>query len=293
MKSITRFFLICTFLSGMFLTKVEGEENTFRVADSLMSAGAFRDAHLELEKIVFFNSSPQITTEALIRKSACYKQEGNFKKAYETLNRIFLVNQPDSFILTIRYEKALAFYLNKESGRAMVELQMLNKFLGDKEKAARIKFLSALSYCDLKKWDESKNEALGYLALVVSDSIKFKTNCDRVEELFLKKNIPRLLSKKTAKNLSMFIPGGGQFYTGRIGEGLLSFGLHGALLYFGASQFLDKFYFTGYTAGFGLLQRIYTGNLQRVQNLVEEVNKKRFDKFYMQYFNILSSAISE
>jgi hypothetical protein len=293
MKWTTRFFLICIFLSGIFLTDVTAEENIFSAADSLITAGAYRDARIELEKIVFFYPAQEITTVALIRKAACFKQEQNFKKVYETLNRVFLMNQPDNLLFTIKYEKALAYYLDKEPGRALFELQSLSKFLSEIEKAARIKFLSALCYCDLRKWNESKNEAFEYLVLTIADSLKLKMSQNNLDELFINKNIPKQLSKKTAKTLSTFIPGGGQFYTGKIGEGLFSFGLHGALLYFGVSQFLDKFYFTGYTAGFGLLQRVYTGNLQRVQNLVEEVNKKRYDTFYTKYFNLLSSAISE
>jgi len=291
MKWTIKYFLICTFLSGIFLTDANG--NVFRHADSLMAAGLFRDARIELEKIVFFNPGGEYHTLALVRKAECYKQEQDFVKIYETLNRIFLLNQPDSMIFYIRYEKALAYYLANEPGRAVFELQGLAWFLSEPEKAARIRFLSALSYCDLKNWAESKNEAKQYLALTAKDSSEYAVYEKLLDNLFLEKNIPKTLSKKTAKNLSTFIPGGGQFYAGRVGEGILSFALHGGLLYFGVSQFLDKFYFTGYTAGFGLLQRLYTGNLQRVQDLVGEVNKKRYDEFYTELYNLLASTVTD
>ncbi|NQU86845.1 MAG: hypothetical protein HQ541_13905 [Mariniphaga sp.] len=289
MKWTIKYFLTCIFLCGIFLIKSYSKEKIFHVADSLITAGQYRDARIELEKVTFFSTEQSLTTQALIRKSACFKQEQDFPKSYKTLNRIFLPTQPDSLLFIIKYEKALAYYLAQEPGRAVFELQSLQKFLADKEKAIRIKFLSALSYSDLKNWETSKKEAIDFLQLNISDSSRLAYFKLQFDELFSKKNIPKTLSKKTAKNISLFIPGGGQFYSGKIGEGLFSLGLHGVLIYFGVSQFLDKFYLTGYTAGFGLLQRLYTGNLQRVQNLVEEVNSKRYDDFYNEYFILLTS----
>lgn len=289
MKWIIKYSLTCIFLCGTFLIKGFSEERIFHAADSLMASEQYRDARIELEKVIFFNQEQQLITKALLWKSDCFTKEQNFKKTYETLNRIFLPNQPDSILFTIKYKKALAYYLNQEPGRAVFELQSLQKFLTNKEKAIRIKFLAALSYSDLQNWEESKKEAIGFLILNTDDPSKLQYFQSQIDSLFSKKNIPKTLSKKTAKNLSLFIPGGGQFYSGKIGEGLFSFGLHGALIYFGVSQFLDKFYITGYIAGFGLLQRLYTGNLQRVQDLVEQVNKIRYDEFYTEYFSLLSS----
>ena len=287
MKWITKYFLICIFLSGTCLTK--GETNRiFQIADSLMHAGQFRNARIELEKIVFFNNNPTTVVQALIKKSECFKNDFLYEEAYKTLNRIFLPSQPDSLLFKIKYNKALCFYLNDEPGRAIFELQSLDRF-SEKEKATRIVFLSALSYVELEEWEKSKQEAIHFISLNCTpekqDSITIKIN-----KLFAPGNIPKILSPQKAKNISTFIPGGGQIYAGKIGEGLFCLALHGTLLYFGTSQFIDKFYITGYTAGFGLLQRLYTGNLQRSMNIVNLVNKQRQEKFSGEYFSILTSA---
>jgi|GEM_PF-652010 len=289
MNWITKYFLICIFLSGTCLTKGESKGSIFRAADSLMYAGQFRDARIELEKIAFFNSDQTIVARALIKKAECFKNEKCFQKAYNTLNRIFLPLQPDSLLFRIKYNKALDYYLNKEPGRAVFELQSLDRFV-DKEKAGRVRFLSALSYSDLKEWEKSKNEALRFIALSCNNPEKSEMFTMKINKLFDPRNIPQTLSEKKAKNISTFIPGGGQIYAGKIGEGSFCFVLHGALLYFGVTQFLDNFYFTGYTAGFGLLQRLYAGNLQRSQDLVVQVNKQRYDRFFTDYFTLLNSV---
>jgi TM2 domain-containing membrane protein YozV len=255
-----------------------------------MAIGKTRDARLELEKFVFFSTDGNLNRDALLRISECYRDEKNFGKMAESLNRIFLPGQTDSLVFLVKYKKALAFYLANDPSRAIFELQSMARFLDDREKAVRIRFLSALSFSDLRKWGESKHEALEYFAIVAHDSTKYVECLAKADELFAKKNIPKTLSKLTAKHLSSFIPGSGQIYAGKPVEGIFSLAIHGALLYFGASQFLNKLYFTGYTAGFGMLERIYTGNLQRVQNLVEETNKKRYDRFYNDYLNLLTIA---
>jgi TM2 domain-containing membrane protein YozV len=290
MKWTIKFFLTCTFLCGIFSIRSFAGTDFFALPDSLIAVGKIRDARLELEKIVFFSSNENLNRDALLRISDCYRDEKNFSKMAETLGRIFLPGQPDSLVFQIRYKKALAFYLSENPSRAIFELQSMTRFLDEKEKAARIRFLSALCFCNLRKWGESKQEALEYFALVAADTARYTICVNRADVLFSKKNIPKTLSKLTAKHLSSFIPGSGQIYAGKPFEGIFSLAIHGALLYFGVSQFLDKFYFTGYTAGFGLLERIYTGNLQRVQNLVEETNNKRFDRFYNEYLELLAFA---
>jgi TM2 domain-containing membrane protein YozV len=290
MKWIKKYCLTCIFLFAIFLTDGFPRERIFRISDSLYSAGQYRDARIELEKIFFFSDNPQVQTQALIRKAACFKAERNFQEASETLNRIFPAHQPDSLLLEIKYEKALAYYLNDQPGQATAELIALRNLPGNNEQTARMTFLAALSYAGLHNWKESKTAAFRFIALTVSEPHKQERIRSQIDSLFIPKNLPVIRSPQKAKNLSSFIPGGGQFYAGKIGEGLFSLGLHAALAWFGISQFLDQFYITGYTAGFGMLQRLYTGNLQRVQDLVIKENKKEDEQFLEAYIAVLTST---
>ncbi len=293
MQWIKKYCLTCIFLSAIFLTNGFSQEGIFDVPDSLTAAGQYRDARIELEKIFFFSNNQQVKTLALIRKAACFKAEHHFQEACETLNRIFPAHQPDSLLFEIKYEKALACYLNEDPGQATVELLSLQNLPVNNEQTARMTFLAALSYAGLQNWEESKKAASRFITLTVSEPQKLERIHSQIDSLFAEKNLPVILSEKKAKNLSSIIPGGGQFYAGKIGEGLFSLGLHAALAWFGISEFLDKFYVTGYTAGFGLLQRLYTGNLQRVQDLVKEANKNRIENFLEAYIAVLTSATEQ
>lgn len=292
MRWITKYCLICISLLGIFSTECYSKEGIFLYPDSLMAHENWRDARIELEKIIFMHNNSLIKTQAIIQKAICYKNEHDFENTAASLNRVYLFGQPDSIVFQVKYEKALAYYLSKEAGKAIFELQSLQTIRRANEEYARIMFLSSLSYLELQQWEQSKTSTLAFINTIVFDSLLNKSFHFRLNNLFSKKNIPRQLSEKKAQNLSRFIPGGGHFYAGKIGEGMVSFSLHAGLLFFGIDQFYNKFYFTGYTAGFGLLQRLYTGNLQRVQNLVAEVNKENNDLFYKELFQLLSDVSS-
>ncbi len=261
---------------------------SFSKTDSLMNVGQWQDARIELEKIAYFSNDKNKTTTALLKKAECFNQEHLFSESIKTLSRIFLFNQPDSIIFKTKYNKALAYYLNSESGNSIAELKSLNTYKFDSDKAAQINFLSALAYTELTNWKEAYYEATEFLSISIGNEQSLFYKKVQLDSLFSKKNIPNYLSEKKAKNISTFIPGGGQFYCGKIAEGLFSLGLHGSLLYFGISEFSAGYYFTGYTAGFGLLQRLYTGNLQRVQNLAKTINDKKEKQFVGELLDILS-----
>lgn len=288
MKWTTGYCLICTFLSGIFSTETQSQVSVFRTADSLMKLHAYREASVELEKALFFHGTPEVKTAVLLKKAECYKHLHLFEKSLETLNRIFLPGEPVEIVFQVRYEKALVLYLGGQPGRSLAELELAAGNVSGNEEDARRLFLQALCQCELNQWEEARKSVLVYLNGLEADSATLKKTVTHLEELFSRKKLTRQLSPGKAKTISMFIPGGGQFYAGKIGEGLFSFGLHGTLFFFGIHQFANKFYFTGYTAGFGLFQRIYTGNLQRVQDLVNEVNAAKKDKFLEELMAILT-----
>ena len=290
MKWTIKYCLTCISLLGIFSTESYPQEGLFHTPDSLMETGQWREACLEYEKIIFLYESREIQTHALLQKAECYKKQHDFAQASKTLNRIYIFGLPDSVLFKTKYEKAFVFYLNQEPGKAIVELQSLQTKEWETEATARILFLSSISYLSLHQWEPSKMTAITFVKTILPEQTSHSLYVAKLEELFSEKNIPRQLSATKAKNMSRFFPGGGQFYTGKIGEGLVSLGLHASLLYFGIDQFGQHFYFTGYTAGFGLLQRIYTGNLQRVQNLVAEVNTEKNNQFYNALFQILAEA---
>ena len=290
MKWTIKYCLICISLFGIFSTKSYSKDAIFQHPDSLFNAGNLIDARIEFEKIIFLDKSRDVQIYALLQKANCYKQEHDFGNASATLNRIYTFNLPDSSLFAIKYEKALMHYLNNNAGMALVELQALQTKARKNEELARIQFLMSLCHLNLKDWESSKLAAKVFIQILIPNEAMQANYLLKLESLYAKKNIPKQLSAKKAQNLSRFFPGTGQFYAGKIGEGLISFTLHASLLYFGINQFSNRFYFTGYTAGFGLLHRIHTGNLQRVQDIVGKVNKENNDRFFRETFQFLSEV---
>ena len=128
----------------------------------------------------------------------------------------------------------------------------------------------------MKKWESALEKAKQY----TNQHLKEKPNkllaLQKIDSLYSRKNLPKLKSIEKAENLSRFIPGAGQIYCGKIAEGSFTFLFNGAL---GVQQIFTKFYFTGYTAGFGVLHKTYTGNMSRAKHLDTKTNHNRHTLF--------------
>ena len=100
-----------------------------------------------------------------------------------------------------------------------------------------------------------------------------------VNNLYKKRNIPHVKSVKKAENWSRFIPGSGQVYAGKTGEGVVNFLINASLLAFTAQQAYNGFYITGYLAGLGLFNKTYHGGIKRSGILASQKNKELIVNF--------------
>ena len=94
-----------------------------------------------------------------------------------------------------------------------------------------------------------------------------------VDNLYQRKNLPHIRSAKKAENWSRFIPGSGQIYAGKAGEGIVNFLINASLLAFSAHQAINGFYITGYLAGLGFFNKTYQGGIKRSGILATQKNK--------------------
>ncbi|MEZ5199231.1 MAG: hypothetical protein R2764_23450, partial [Bacteroidales bacterium] len=76
-----------------------------------------------------------------------------------------------------------------------------------------------------------------------------------------------------AENWSRFIPGTGQIYAGRAGEGTVNFLINASVLTFAGFQVYNGFYITGYLAGLGFFNKTYHGGIKRAGVLASYKNQ--------------------
>ncbi|MFH0864978.1 MAG: hypothetical protein V1904_02200 [Bacteroidota bacterium] len=269
MRSIIRYCFICVFLFKGFQGKTEIPFST-AYADSIFNAGNYPLAALEYERIYFISDNLPEKSDALLKKSYCYKNLLQFDKATSTLNRIDLNDLSDSLQFLIRYEKALNSFLGGNYYDAQVFLFEIHHYTKDTVLPAKCLFLEILTENELQNWDEA--DSLFRLYLSVNDIIMDSSGLNAM----LKR--PNLLNQKTAKIISYFIPGSGQMMSGHIFRGMTSIIFQGSSAAFTYLSIKNGFYVSGFTIGLSIFQMFYTGGARYAYYLAEKKNVEKISK---------------
>jgi hypothetical protein len=222
----------------------------------------------------------------------CYKELGENNKALEELGEINLFNLPDSLFFLIHYELALCNYINNDPNQSLWNIEEIRFRFPDSLRTFDVIPLNILCLNAIRKLDEAFalwNYFLDNSAL--QDSVK-KVFESKINNLYDKRNVPKLYSPKKAENLSRFIPGSGQVYCGALPEGTFNFLMNAAILGYSFYEFYSQYYFTGYFVGLGIFNKIYTGGIHRANLLAGEKNLKGMNKFNLEASTLIIKVLA-
>ena len=278
----TRFYLTCIFLCATCITKAQlaGPAR----ADSLFRKGAYFEASVEYERILFDGSSAQAAQYAINQKIQCLKQQGLFTQAINFIRSNIKEGLPDSTGYRLYYEQSLCTYLagNFENTLSVIEqTKLVYPRYANEDK---LLLLQLLSLNELQQWEQAGHV---YNTLIS----RYQPAADTA--LCPYKNLPHLKSKDRAQWLSTFIPGGGQLYAGKPLEALVTIVMQGAGIWFGIVSFQQHYYLGAWLAGAGLFGSFHMGGVRRSEALVEQYNKRKTGQFNEGVKNQLLKVITE
>jgi tetratricopeptide (TPR) repeat protein len=276
-----KYFLICTYL---FVTSSIKGSTPFTKADSLFQREYYQNAQLEYERIVFLSDNPSGAQVALFKRGMCFKNLKEFQKAYNTLKRINYKFVPDSQTAIYRYNTALCAYLSGNYEDVIFQLASFNDNQLS-EFSNNLLLLNILTLNEMQKWNEARGLALEYLRK--QPTIKNIDSCSAIINGMYNKS-PQIRSHKVANYLAV-VPGLGQAYAGKPGEGIINFGCNAAFLGIGVYSVYYQYYLTGYFVGGIGLSKFYFGGHSRTDFLIDQLNYKRSKKFNQQVKNILTN----
>lgn len=266
------FFLTCIFLFGTSVLSYSADPN-FK-ADSLFKQGNFFEAAIEYERQYYF--SPDIQTKSICRfkKSLCFKAMGEYEISKKELLKVSSYGLNESAKKELKYETALISYLCNDYLLCERTFLQLNIIDYDTTHQKNLYLLGTLNYIMLQKFDKSEEFAIQFIHLVNNDSVFQEMQIQRLHELYSKKELPHLKNEKLFEWINI-VPGFGQIYVGKVGEGFMNIGLNLGAFSFGVYQFLNGFYFTGYFVGALSINKFYFGGRTRAKSIMNEVNSKR------------------
>ena len=270
MQYTIKFCFSCIFLFGIFLNS----NAIVHKGDSLFASGQFFEASIEYERLIYNSKNPVQINYNKYKKALCYKKLMNFTQALEELQSIYFPNTNDSLFQRVYYQESLCFYLNGEPSKAIWKIdEYLNQ---NKDSIASRLFLPLKILClnETYQWTDARQCFTRYIHLQNFNLEKQSSLQIIVDDLYKRKNLPHIRSAKKAENWSRFIPGSGQIYAGKTGEGIINFLINASLLTFSAHQALNGFYITGYLAGLGFFNKTYQGGIKRSGILAIQKNKE-------------------
>ncbi|MDA3879452.1 MAG: hypothetical protein PF436_03600 [Prolixibacteraceae bacterium] len=283
MHYTTRFFFSFIFLCAIISTS-KAEDCT---GDSLFAQGEYFEASIEYERQIFELQQYDKLSLLQYKKALCYKLTGDFNRALGVLQGLYIANYADTLYMHVAYEHALCFYLNGEPQKTLWKIDEFKHRNSDSTMYVNFLPLKILSLNSTYQWVQAQQNFKRLAALLEITGDEYLHICKQIDDLYRKKNVPKIKYRKKAENWSRFIPGSGQMYAGSVGEGALNFLIHASLLAFSAYEFYNGFYFTGYLAGLGFFNKIYQGGIVRAGNLASHASRKQISDFNQQVTALL------
>lgn len=264
------FFWICISL----FAPCSGKAQITR-ADSLIHAGEYLAARVELERLIYQGQSQPHSNEIFLKKSLCYKATREYDKALATLQRADLYSGPDSIRIQLFYESILNAYLTDKHDIALSQLKELNYNFEDIEIYA-LDIIEILALAATEHWRESK-------ASYQKFSQRYQLNLDTT--IFDHVINHRFKRPPKAAKLSYFFPGAGLMYAGAPVRALTSIGLQGGSVALAIHGFSKGYYFTNVFTGVALFYLLYNGGAQYAAAIAEKKNDAFREDFQMKLKN--------
>ncbi len=190
-----------------------------------------------LEGILNDEKTPfNVKYETQLTLAKSYMKEGENNLAELEFNDLLTYSMRDEQIIETRFWKGWNFLLEYNFGRACSEFEKIRE-------------------------GEAKNFYASKASLLAEESRQGL-------------NLPRR-SPQLAKWLSTFLPGSGQIYCGKIGQGLISAILNGALGYLTIKAIRDKRYYEGSALYLFVWSRYYWGSRYNAERFAIMYNEKK------------------
>ena len=244
----------------------------YRYAEQLFESGDYRAARLAYKRLLFYDPDTDFRDVADYRIAQSYYYQNEVTRA-EGLFRKFAVIHPNS---PLRFQSQLMLgQLHFDAGAYSLARSSLFELLhASKEPAvvAAAHYLRGWCYIRTTDWNKAISE-LRQVDISQIGTLHGKKAHELADTLLEETPLP-FKSPQVAVWLSTVVPGSGQFYVGKIKEGILAAALNGTFIYLAVDAIRDRRYID--CAGISLIGwQFYWGNRTEAEQLASEYNKRR------------------
>ncbi|MBL7806255.1 MAG: hypothetical protein JNN28_00470 [Saprospiraceae bacterium] len=270
MKRRLLFFLCWISASGWLMGQTLEQSLAFARTQSA-------EGHTELalktyQRVLFFGGSAH-RDECYSELAALHANLGEFERAAFYYDLIYQSAGTDSLRYEALFHKTAALMLQQQPKKAILELLSLPKNLPEPWLSRKRLYLGAAHF-SIREFDLARQDLL---PLFGPEATKEKAEFER---LFRQAEKVARKSPKTARILSMIIPGAGQFYAGDIKNGLNSLLLNALLGYWFVVTGINYSFIDAGATVTPWLFRYYGGGIRRAGEILEKKKEERLRKIF-------------
>ncbi len=273
--------LLWIIFNYVFPVNAQNLEESLAFADKQFEQKNYRLALKEYKRVLFFNTGKnidylyrQIASIYFVRHdylNAAYNYELAYKTARNTEKKIDYI-----------FKKASCYMLDNKFRMATFELMNLPDS-SDNAFNARKNFYFAVCYWGLEDFDKAKEH---FLAMIPANH---PASRDEINTLFAKKKNLYRPNPKTAKIMSMILPGLGQFYSGDVKNGLNSLALTGGLVVLGIYMTEYYSFLDAFLTAAPWFMRYYKGGYQKAEQIARHKRDNRRNRTYKEILKIIAA----
>jgi TM2 domain-containing membrane protein YozV len=238
----------------------EHAEKQYNYAMKLYSEENYFDAITEFKRLLFFDMTRKYSYRGNMLIGQCYRMGGFYDNAIEYFNRGEMSGGDREEIYSAIIEAVKTNILRRTASRAFSLLNRLESEEYYNNKVREIHYWRGWAHLFNDEWKKGEEE------FIKSGNNELARLAGETEKKFYSVTLARLLS--------VFIPGGGQFYAKEYLSGLLSLGWNVLTGYFTVNAFIEERVLDGFLVANFLWLRFYMGNIQNAEKFAVERNNE-------------------
>lgn len=266
----TLLFIVSVLLNcGLFAQDLE---QTYQSGKTNYALGNYQAASLDLERVIFFGEG-KYDAEVFELLGKIHQNNGDFERSASFFGQAADYSIHSEDFLRNKIAQASSLILDNKPVLAKVELLGLSDNIPDSIQAKQY-FLLGVSEFTSGSFEESRK------AFKKSISINNPSKELVIDSLFDALARIKHPNPKTARILSIILPGSGQFYAGDIKNGVNSLLLTGGFITVGFIVAINYSLLDSFVSVIPWIQRYYIGGIKRSGNIAADRKLQKQDEIY-------------
>jgi len=259
-------------------TFAQNLDETYQFGLEQYALSNFETASLAFERVLYFGDGKYavITLDHLARIRL---SKGDIEGASKFYHRASVTSNDFAEKSYYTLRKCSGLLALRKTKLAMIDLFDISDELPDSSLKYKY-FLLGVAYYSELEFNESR---LAFKSALPESDVNKRNQIDSLFNVVQNIKHP---NPKTAKILSIFLPGAGQFYAGDVKNGINSLLLTGGFLFLGINTAVNYGLLNSFVSVFPWFQRYYMGGYQRAGRIAEDRFREKQDAVFQSIIDV-------